>query len=55
MGQRWVKATQGVEDIRSLDEGMPFGRVCKSEEVANVVRFLVFRSEFLPNRRASLL
>ena len=41
MGQRLVKSTQGVEDIRSLDEGMPFGRVCKSEEVANVVRFLV--------------
>ena len=29
MGQRLVKATQGVEDIRSLDDGMPFGRVCK--------------------------
>ena len=29
------------EDIRSLDEGMPFGRVCKPEDVANVVRFLV--------------
>ena len=41
MGQRLVKATQGVEDIRSLDEGMPFGRVCKPDDVANVVRFLV--------------
>ena len=41
MGQRLVKATQGVEDIRELDEGMPFGRVCQPEDVANVVRFLV--------------
>ena len=41
MGQRLIKAVQGVEDIRSLDESMPFGRVCQPEDVANVVRFLV--------------
>ena len=41
MGQRLVKATQGVQDIRALDEGMPFGRVCQPEDVSNVVRFLV--------------
>ena len=41
MGQRLIKAVQGVEDIRSLDQSMPFGRVCKPEDVANVVRFLV--------------
>lgn len=41
MGQRLVKATQGVADIRNLDERSPFGRVCKPEDVANVVRFLV--------------
>ena len=41
MGQRLIKAVQGVEDIRSLDRSMPFGRVCQPEDVANVVRFLV--------------
>ena len=41
MGQRLVKATQGVEDIRNLDKNMPFGRVCQPSDVANTVRFLV--------------
>ena len=41
MGQRLIKALQGVEDIRSLDQSMPFGRVCQPEDVANVVSFLV--------------
>ncbi len=29
MGRRLVRATLGVEDIRSLDSAMPFGRVCR--------------------------
>jgi len=41
MGRRLVKATAGVEDIRSLHAAMPFGRVCQPEDVANVVRFVV--------------
>jgi NAD(P)-dependent dehydrogenase (short-subunit alcohol dehydrogenase family) len=41
MGRRLVRATQGVEDIRTLDAMMPFGRVCQPEDVANAVRFLV--------------
>ena len=41
MGQRLMKATAGVDDLRTLDASMPFGRVCQPEEVANVVRFLV--------------
>jgi 3-oxoacyl-[acyl-carrier protein] reductase len=41
MGRRLVRATQGVEDINSLDRGSPFGHVCTPEEVADVVRFLV--------------
>ncbi len=41
MGRRLMKATAGVEDLRSLDAGMPFGHVCTPEEVAAVVRFLV--------------
>jgi len=41
MGKRLVKATMGVDDITSLDEKAPFGRVCTPEDVAGVVRFLV--------------
>ena len=41
MGQRLIKATQGVQDIRTLDDSMPFGRVCQPQDVANVVDFLV--------------
>ena len=41
MGKRLIKATQGVQDIRTLDDSMPFGRVCQPQDVANVVDFLV--------------
>jgi NAD(P)-dependent dehydrogenase (short-subunit alcohol dehydrogenase family) len=41
MGRRLVKATQGIEDMRQIDAAMPFGHVCKPEEVAETVRFLV--------------
>ena len=41
MGRRLVKGAMGVDDIRTLDAGAPFGHVCTPEEVADVVRFLV--------------
>ncbi len=41
MGSRLVRATQGVTDMRQLDERMPFGHVCQPEEIADVVRFVV--------------
>jgi NAD(P)-dependent dehydrogenase (short-subunit alcohol dehydrogenase family) len=41
MGERLMKATAGVDDLRKLDATMPFGRVCQPEDVANVVRFMV--------------
>jgi 3-oxoacyl-[acyl-carrier protein] reductase len=41
MGKRLSKALLGVDDITSLDAGAPFGRVCRPEDVADVVRFLV--------------
>jgi NAD(P)-dependent dehydrogenase (short-subunit alcohol dehydrogenase family) len=41
MGQKLMKAVAGVEDLRTLDASMPFGRVCQPEDVAAVVRFLV--------------
>ena len=31
----------GVVDFSAVDHMMPFGRVCRPEDVANVVRFLV--------------
>ena len=39
MGRRLVKA-MGVDDITSMDARSPFGRVCRPEDVASVVRFL---------------
>lgn len=41
MGRRLAKATFGTDDMRALDAGFPFGRVCSPEDVAGVVRFLV--------------
>lgn len=41
MGQKLMKAVAGVDDLQSLDPSMPFGRVCRPEDVAGVVRFLV--------------
>jgi 3-oxoacyl-[acyl-carrier protein] reductase len=49
MGRRLVKAA-GVDDIRALDATMPFGRVCRPEDVAGAVRYLV--SPVLRHRRA---
>jgi len=41
MGEKLMKATAGIDDLRLLDEAMPFGHVCAPEDVANVVRWLV--------------
>ncbi|GAA3982516.1 SDR family oxidoreductase [Actinomadura viridis] len=41
MGQRLIRATAGIEDIRDHDAASPYGHVCTPEEVAEVVRFLV--------------
>jgi len=41
MGRRMTRAVRGVTDIEDLDPESPFGRVCRPEEVATVVRFLV--------------
>ncbi len=40
MGRRLVKSW-GVDDIDSIDAASPFGRVCRPEDVADVVRFFV--------------
>jgi 3-oxoacyl-[acyl-carrier protein] reductase len=41
MGDRLVRAKLGQEGAASLDAQMPLGRVCRPEDVAAVVRFLV--------------
>ncbi len=41
MGRRLVKGAAGIDDITSLSERMPFGRVCQPEDIANAVRFFV--------------
>lgn len=41
MGRRLVKGAAGIDDIRSLDEIMPFGRVCQPADIAAAVRFFV--------------
>jgi NAD(P)-dependent dehydrogenase (short-subunit alcohol dehydrogenase family) len=41
MGEKLVKATLGVDDIAELDAAQPLGRVCRTEDVARVVRFLL--------------
>ena len=55
MGRRLMKASAGVKDLRDLDKVMPFGRVCQPEDVANVVRFLVSRTQLVPDGRARVL
>ncbi len=41
MGRRLVKGAAGVDDIRTLDAVMPFGRVCQPEDIANAVCYFV--------------
>jgi NAD(P)-dependent dehydrogenase (short-subunit alcohol dehydrogenase family) len=40
MGRRLVKSF-GVDDIDTMDASAPFGRVCRPEDVTDVVRFFV--------------
>jgi NAD(P)-dependent dehydrogenase (short-subunit alcohol dehydrogenase family) len=41
MGRRLVKGSMGIDDISSLDDKMPFGRVCRPEDIAEACRFFV--------------
>lgn len=41
MGDRLAHALTGAADAASLDSGMPFGRVTRPEDVADLVSFLV--------------
>jgi len=55
MGRRLAKATQGVKDMRELDEKMPFHRVCQPQDVADAVLFLVSdRASYLTGQTLSV-
>ena len=41
MGDRLMNARAGVAKATDLDSQSPFGHVCRPEEIANIVRFLV--------------
>ena len=41
MGDRLARATSGVQQATDLDAVSPFGRVCRPEDVAETVAFLV--------------
>jgi NAD(P)-dependent dehydrogenase (short-subunit alcohol dehydrogenase family) len=50
-----MKASAGVDDLRTLDATMPFGRVCQPEDVANVVRWLVSdRASYLTGEKINV-
>ena len=40
MGRRLIRATAGVEDLRSVEATMPFGMVCQPEDIGAMVAFL---------------
>lgn len=44
MGRRLVRATMGIAQMRELDSGSPFGRVCQPDDVASVITFLTSES-----------
>ena len=55
MGKRLVKATGNVDDIHSLADNMPFGRVCMPEDIANTIRYLVSdQSSYVTGQRIYL-
>lgn len=36
-----MQVVAGVDDVTSLDPSLPFGRVCRPDDVAGAVRWLV--------------
>ena len=40
MGRRLIRATAGVDDLRSIEAEMPFGMVCQPEDIGAMVAFL---------------
>ena len=52
MGDRLVRAVAGVQSATDLDASSPYGHVCRPEEVADVVAYLVSdQSSFLNGQK----
>lgn len=47
MGRRLVKGAANIDDISTVHEKQPFGRVCTPEDIADAVRFFVSDRAFL--------
>ena len=55
MGDRLARAVTGAESAAALDERFPYGRVCRPEDVADVVGFLVApAASYLNGQRISV-
>ena len=55
MGRRLVKATSGLDDLRKLENKMPFGRICQPEDIADAIRHLVSeRSGYVTGQRLGI-
>ena len=55
MGRRLMKATAGVDDLRQIEEQMPFSRVCQPEDIANTIRHIVSdRSAYTTGQRIGI-
>jgi NAD(P)-dependent dehydrogenase (short-subunit alcohol dehydrogenase family) len=55
MGRRLMNFTRGIEDIRTMDESMPFGFVCQPEDIANAVAFLCSdEGRYITNQRLTI-
>lgn len=55
MGDRLARAVAGVSDAAELDARAPYGRVCRPEDVANVVAYLVSeRASYLNGQRIAV-
>ncbi len=55
MGFRLMRATRGISDMRELDEGSPFGRICQPEDIAaGVVYFVSESGSYVTNQVISV-
>jgi NAD(P)-dependent dehydrogenase (short-subunit alcohol dehydrogenase family) len=55
MGQSLVSFARGVDDIRTLAEGSPFGFLCQPEDIANAVLFLCSeQGRYVTNQRITV-
>jgi NAD(P)-dependent dehydrogenase (short-subunit alcohol dehydrogenase family) len=55
MGRRLVKGAAGIDDITTLNDIMPFGRVCQPDDIADAVRFFVSdRASYLTGEKLNV-